>query len=277
MRRLAPLLPAAALLATGCASLSGGAPPDDLAEMKARILELQRKVTVAEVEIDSLRRQVAELQARPTASAEPVRPPAASTPRSEPRDPRPPAIESVETDDLEPRRVDLPARDPVPAPGSAGSGTAPAESPGAVPPPAAAPSSGSGGESAAAPISATAQALYDRGYTLFHQGRYVDAESAFQRFLQSHGTSDLADNALYWIGEARLARSDTQGALAAFREVASRYPEGNKVADALLKTGDCLADLGDAEGARRSYDELVRRFPATAAAAMAEERRRKLP
>ena len=35
--------------------------------------------------------------------------------------------------------------------------------------------------------------------------------------------------------------------------------------------------LGDKEGARTTYKEVTRRFPNTAAAAVAEERRAKLP
>jgi tol-pal system protein YbgF len=130
------------------------------------------------------------------------------------------------------------------------------------------------GESAepGAPLDPRAQALYDRGYTLYHQGDYVDAETSFRRFLEGHGSSDLSDNAQYWIGECRLARDDLRGALAAFRETVNRYPDGNKVPDALLKTGDVLEKLGDEEGARESYREIQRRFPDSAAAIVASER-----
>jgi TolA-binding protein len=55
-----------------------------------------------------------------------------------------------------------------------------------------------------------------------------------------------------------------------------RYPEGNKVPDALIKEGDCLAGLGDKDGARGRYEEVSRRFPGSAAAVMAEERIRDL-
>ena len=114
--------------------------------------------------------------------------------------------------------------------------------------------------------------LYDQGYTLFHQGRFIDAESAFRRFLQEHPDNDHADNAQYWIGEARYARDDARGALAAFRETVDRYPHGNKVPDALLKAGQCLEKLGDREGARATYREVTRRFPESAASAAAEDR-----
>jgi tol-pal system protein YbgF len=122
-----------------------------------------------------------------------------------------------------------------------------------------------------------AQALYDRGYTLYHQGHFVDAEASFQRFLQTEPKSELADNALYWIGECRSSRNDLRGALAAFRETVERYPQGNKVPDAMLKAGQTLEALGDKEGARTTYKEVTRRFPNTAASAVAEERRAKLP
>jgi tol-pal system protein YbgF len=119
--------------------------------------------------------------------------------------------------------------------------------------------------------------LYDRGYTLFYQGHFVDAEASFQRFLQANPTSELADNALYWIGECRYSRNDMKGALAAFREVVEKYPKGNKVADAMLKAGLSLEGMGDIEGARVTYREVIRRFSGSAAATAAEERRAKLP
>jgi tol-pal system protein YbgF len=120
------------------------------------------------------------------------------------------------------------------------------------------------------------QALYDRGYTQFHQGRFIDAEASFQRFLQANPDSELADNAQYWIGECRYSRGDLRGALSAFRQTVERYPNGNKVPDALLKAGQCLEGTGDRDGARVTYQEVIRRFPGTVAATVAEERNGKL-
>ncbi len=220
----------------------------DLDEMKARIVSLQETVTVAEVEIARLRKQLAVLEAQmaevrtlvTALGPEPMPPPFAER-------------DTIESSDLGPRVRPVPPQ------------------PSRLPAP----------ETPAAPtserLSGSAQGLYDEGYTLFHQGRYVDAESAFQRFLQAHRGSDLADNALYWIGEARFARGDLRGALSAFREVVERFPRGNKVADALLKNGDCLAGLGDTEEASQRYEEVESRFPQSAAAAIAAERRAALP
>ena len=96
--------------------------------------------------------------------------------------------------------------------------------------------------------------------------------AAFQGFLQRHAATDLADNAQFWIGEARLRRGDVNGALAAFRETVDRFPHGNKVPDALFRTGDCLEKLGDLDGARGAWRSTIERFPNSAAAALSEER-----
>ncbi len=99
------------------------------------------------------------------------------------------------------------------------------------------------------------QVLDDRGYTLFHQKSYDLAEASFRTFLARFPTSDLADNALFWIGESHYAKGDYPAALAAFAETVARFPQGNKVSDALLKAGRCLEQLGRH---RRGHQHLPR-------------------
>jgi tol-pal system protein YbgF len=263
----------------GCASLEKIRPGARSAETEARIDELQaelrearRRATMAEVELARARRELAGLQARsavPLDAGTPGRDSSSGADEAETATEIPPPIPT--TVSIEER--DLPT---VSGPGEADRMEAEGSSSGAASPAA------EGGTAAEIPVSqgrvsAAGQAAYDRGYTLFHQGRYVDAESAFQQFLAAHGTTDLADNAQFWIGEARFARGDLRGALTAFRETVSRYPGGNKVPDAALKTADCLRDLGDLEGARKAYEEVIRKYPATAASAVAEERLLALP
>ena len=125
-------------------------------------------------------------------------------------------------------------------------------------------------------ITPAAQALYDQGYSLYHQGSYVDAEETFQRFLAAYGATDLGDNAQFWIGECRLGRNELQSALAAFRQTVREHPQGNKAPDALLAAGGVLERLNDAEGARTTYLEVERRFPDSTASAEAAKRRQRL-
>ncbi len=273
------------LLVAGCSSGYSSSSvdySDDLAEMKERILELQEQATVADVEIKRLRQQVAHLESRVAGTASPsstamrviVEPPPSERPSIESSTPDPIITAEVEESDLDP---------PAAAVAAASASTTDAEatptSEGA--PPVASTSTSSQDYAPEVvsqappvyePVDSAGQALYDRGYTLYHQGRYLDAEASFQRFLQAHPATELSDNAQFWIGESRYARGDIRGALAAFRETLQRYPDGNKVPDALIKEGDCLTSLGDRDGARSRYEEVVRRFPSSAAAIMAEER-----
>lgn len=298
MKHPIPFLLVLALTAAGCASnplqRQDPALEEEVRQLRQRIVELQREARMNEVEVTRLRQQVAEMEARSggarpsspsppssvttappsTTTTRPAAPrtttPAPTTPRTtapapapqRPAAPRPAPVETVEEFEEEDLEVPQPEpQRPAPAPSN--------------PSPAAPAPAESGDDSEL--LNPSAQALYDRGYTLYHQGRFVDAETSFQRFLQTNQDSELADNAQYWIGECRYARADTRGALAAFREVIEKFPKGNKVPDALLKAGQSLETLGDIEGARVTYREVGRRFPGTTAAAVAEERRGKLP
>lgn len=241
--RLAGVL-AAMLSLTACASNPfnrRAEAPDEVAALKARVVELQRQVTVHEIEIARLRERVNALGGRPAAavprSTTPT-PSASSMPEPEVVTLPPPA--SFEEDDLasEPAFIPEPARS---------------------------------ASSAQTPAPPEAQALYDSGYSLVQQGRHAEAESRLRTFLGEHGDTELADNALYWIGESRYSRNDYAGALPVFQQAVERYPQGNKLADALLKVGLCLEKLGDRVGARDVLTEVARRFPGTAASAAAQE------
>ncbi len=298
-RAAAALLPLALVagMALGCAS-EGDDEADQIKQLQERVLDLQRKAAVSDVELARLRQRLAELtgesqgapvapvvsggsstappaarqQQSPPSYAEPAYPPAAAPPRRQAAQPQPsqPYSQGPQTYQPPPaqqgQQIDVtdivvPA---APKRANAAPNAAPVESP-------------AGGSPKGEPVTPAVQALYDRGYTLYHQKHYVDAETSFQRFLQAEPHSELADNAQYWIGECRYSRGDMRGALAAFRETVAHYPNGNKTPDAMLKAGMSLEALGDREGARTDYQEILRRFPGTAVAAVAEERRAKIP
>jgi tol-pal system protein YbgF len=320
-RALVAALPLGLLLLGGallsaCAS-SGDDSEDRIKELQDRVLELQRKAAVAEVELARLHQQVADLLAKqgmsggvssgsPSGaggggsrssggrSASAAHPPAATDRAAGSGAPpahaagagRAAAVDEMDIEVPAPQSApSYPPPPPPPSPASPPSSTGSSKRPPAaassppvpVPAPAIQPSSSAVLEGKREPVTPAVQALYDRGYTLYHQKHYVDAETSFQRFLQAEPNSELADNAQYWIGECRYSRGDMRGALAAFRETVARYPTGNKTPDALLKAGMSLETLGDKEGARNTYQDVLKRFPGTAVAAVAEERRAKLP
>lgn len=266
----------------------------DIADLQRRLVELQKKTVVAEVEILRLREKVAELEAarerqltasdaRQAASAPPS---SRALPTAQPvtTAPVPAPIETTDLDAPsqfdapEPTEYETEAEQPTSDSGSstsAGSASNPTERPSdgvASRTGDATESTGDALDQEPEPLPLAAQALYDRGFTEYHEGRYLEAEASLQQFLEGFPDSEWSDNALYWIGEARYARRDYRGALAAFRETTNRFPLGNKVPDALLKSGQSLEQLGDVASARQSYREIVRRYPNTATALIAQER-----
>ena len=229
-RWISPWLVLAAAVAgcSGFSSESSSSVFDEVEELKVRVLELQRQAAVDQVEIGRLRSRLDALEGalRPSAATghpDPAEPQGIAEEKVGPISPP----ESIEVTDL----------DAVPA------ARLPAD------------------EQQRGDVSRGSLTLYDRGYTYYHQERYRDAEEVLFRFLQENRASELADNALYWIGESRVARGELQPALASFRQVLRDYPEGNKAPDALFKTGRVLEALGDIGGARKSYRELLSAYP----------------
>ena len=256
-RRLLALL---ALAAMGCSSglmPSSSARDAEIEALKRQVLEQQKRATVSEVEAGRLKREITRLRAELEAARRATAAGGATLPGQADSDPAPeeeamtqdlPVIEVSELEDV------TPASPPPPAARSVTPPVEPREADPAPPEP-----------------PPEAQVLYDEGYTLFHQGRYAEAETRFRRYVEQYPHSDLADNAMFWIGECRYARGDFSSALGSFSDTVERYPDGNKVSDALLKAGKCLEALGETEQARSTYEEVVRRYPGSAAAALARD------
>jgi tol-pal system protein YbgF len=243
----------------GCASLTGDPSAAEIAELKQRLNEERRNATVGEIEVARLRDELATAKAAlRRAEEELARRRSDDTLRAEApiRASRP--IDQAELEDP------VPAAPPVPPPTAVPSRPSTlAEEVGAA---------GEAAPGASGAVGEDPQVLYDRGYTLFHQKSYDLAEASFRTFLARFPDSELADNALFWIGESHYAKGDYEAALAVFAETVARFPQGNKVSDALLKAGRSLEQLGRVDEAASTYREVQERFPGSVAAAGAKER-----
>lgn len=224
----------------GCTSLVRDPDADQIADLKRQLNEEKRNATVGDIEVARLRDELSQAKAALRRAEE--------------------ELARRRSDDT--LRAEGPIRPPQPKVDQAELEEEPtlAEEMQAVPPPAAV----AGGEDP--------QVLYDRGYTLFHQKSYDLAEASFRTFLTRHPESDLADNASFWIGESYFARGDYASALTEFADTVDRFPQGNKVADALFKAGRCLEEMGRLDEAADTYREVQQRFPSSVAAAGAKER-----
>jgi len=113
---------------------------------------------------------------------------------------------------------------------------------------------------------------YDVAFQLLREGRYDEAASEFGQFLQDFPDGPYADNARYWLGEARYVTRNFEPALKAFRAVIEQHPGSAKVPDARLKLGYTLYEMGRLDEAREVLRTVIKQHPDSAVARLAEER-----
>jgi tol-pal system protein YbgF len=113
---------------------------------------------------------------------------------------------------------------------------------------------------------------YDAALEQLKEGRYTEASSAFQAFLEKHPGSSYADNAQYWLGEVYYVTRAFQPALSEFGKVVDSYPDSTKIADAKLKIGYIQYELKDWPKARDMLTQVVQGYPGTTTARLAQER-----
>src|SRR5688572_11875500 len=121
---------------------------------------------------------------------------------------------------------------PAPAPPPAVVASAPPAAP--QPQPTTAP------QAPAAPQSALVGAKiaddYRNALMLYGKNRVADSRRAFQDVYDSDPSGELADNALFWIGETYFAAADYSNAMRYYRRVTTEFADQNKAPDALFKT-----------------------------------------
>lgn len=112
---------------------------------------------------------------------------------------------------------------------------------------------------------------YRRALMLVKERRFDVAKTALKAFLRVYANHPYADNATYWLGEVLYALRDYTGARATFEGLLSRYPNGGKVPDALVKLGYCHLREGQPAEARRYFTRVVRNYPGTLAARLSAD------
>jgi tol-pal system protein YbgF len=117
---------------------------------------------------------------------------------------------------------------------------------------------------------------YRSALDLFNAGNYAESLASLTEFVATAPEADYMDNALFWMGECHYGMGDYPQALSYFQRVVSEYPDGNKVADSLLKVALSHERLEQPNQAVEVLSVLVETYPSTDAARRATERLRAL-
>jgi tol-pal system protein YbgF len=135
--------------------------------------------------------------------------------------------------------------------------------PNASAPPVASPPRGSG---------TTPQQLYDTAYGDFTKGRYELAIAGFQEYIERYPTTDLTDNAEYWIGESEYSEKKFDPAIRDFDSLLKRWPQSDKTPAALLKKGLALLELNRRAEAVVALQYVVHEHPVSDEARLARQK-----
>ena len=133
---------------------------------------------------------------------------------------------------------------------------------------------GAVGNSAASPPAPDPETLYKSAYGDYTTGRYDLAIAGFEQYVQLFPETDLASNAQFYIGDSYYDQQKYEQAIEAYNACMEKYPDGNKTAAAQLKKGYALLSLGRTAAGERELRALVRRFPSSHEAALANQKLR---
>ncbi len=114
--------------------------------------------------------------------------------------------------------------------------------------------------------------LYTSAYEDYLRGNFDLAMQGFGEYLKRYPDTDLADNALYWIGECHYSRRDFPQAIEAFSELLNRYKTSDKAAAALLKKGLAFLEAGDRSQAVINLQYVLYEYPGSKEAELARSK-----
>lgn len=114
--------------------------------------------------------------------------------------------------------------------------------------------------------------MYDQAVNDLTQGRYGLALTTYREFLGRFPDSPLGDNAQYGAGECFFAQARFDSALVEYDRVTQRWPQGDRAPASLYKAGLCQERLGRTAESRRTFEDLIARFPQSGEAQLARDR-----
>jgi len=101
------------------------------------------------------------------------------------------------------------------------------------------------------------ESLYKKATELMNSNKCSSAIPIFERIVKEAPKHNLADNALYWIGECYYRNNLKDKSFETMNEVIRRYPSGNKVPDAKIKMAVIYMESGDEKKAVELLKDVI--------------------
>ncbi|HTS29502.1 MAG TPA: tetratricopeptide repeat protein [Bryobacteraceae bacterium] len=109
------------------------------------------------------------------------------------------------------------------------------------------------------PISSTQ--LYQNAVSDRLGGKFDLALQEFSDYLRWYGNTDMAPNAQFYIASIHASQGDYDNAVREYDMVIDKYPDNNKIPDAMFGKGQALIKIGRRTDAGQEFRDLIKRFP----------------
>ena len=113
---------------------------------------------------------------------------------------------------------------------------------------------------------------FEAAFVLFRKGDFAASAKEFAQFVKAYSASGYKPSALYWLGSAKFARRDFNEAIAHLKGLVNDFPNHARAPEAMLTVGNAQLEIKQAKEARKTFNELLKLYPTTEAAAAAKDR-----
>lgn len=114
--------------------------------------------------------------------------------------------------------------------------------------------------------------LYDLGVKLFTQEKYAQAAETMATLFALYPESAYAASAMYWQGNARYAAGDLTETVKVMDRLIGEYPDSVRLPDAQLTKAAALTGLNKRSEAINTLKAIVKSYPGTETAKLAQQR-----
>jgi tol-pal system protein YbgF len=118
--------------------------------------------------------------------------------------------------------------------------------------------------------------FYEASLASFRKGEFVVASEGFIDFNKRYPTSGYAVMSLFWLGNSQYANREYKDAIKNFNNLLAKDPDHARAPDAMLSVANCQLEMKDVKSARKTLDDLMKKYPQSESAAAAKERLSKL-
>jgi tol-pal system protein YbgF len=118
---------------------------------------------------------------------------------------------------------------------------------------------------------------YENALAGFQSGEFKSAQAALMQFAIANPQSPYRANAEYWAAASVFAQREWKTAIGAFQTFINRNTDSPRVPDALLNIGNAQLELRERVAAKKSFENLIEKFPSSSATTQARDRLANLP